>query len=411
MKKYDRFLAKLLLFCSFIVSLYGNVEYALHELRKRLDDLHFALRESQTGLKDLPIEVVEKMLLDSIPDFRDIRQPGIARTAFLDTVKSLRNFWQTNKTYSSIFYDSTFKRLVMRRLFNGLSFDILESTPLIPMPEKISLDTSVFGNIANAFYYIHNLHNKLIYDVSIELSDREKGIKDALQQLVVTGISPNFFMDYRNLFHIAIEYDSPQIVIDMVNQGADVTIPTKPYTAGIVPASYPVIAVKYNQIPFIFAFSYSPKSAFFLLNQNLVDIKAIKERLSQAWPYYKIYNDRVEVRRQVSYYAKIVKQLVENGIDADTEVVVTIQNDMAITNSFLAFFLSYYDSYRLYDEEQEVLEVIKFLLDNKAKINKRYYMVDWAKNQTPLEFARAQKGSFPELYKLIEKYKDNPDNN
>ena len=85
---------------------------------------------------------------------------------------------------------------------------------------------------------------------------------------------------------------------------------------------------------------------------------------------------------------------------------------MAITNSFLAFFLSYYDSYSLYGEEDpEVLEVIRFLLDNKAKINKRYYMVDWAKNQTPLEFARAQKGSFPELYKLIEKYKDNPDNN
>lgn len=416
MKKYDRFLAKLLFFCGFIMPLHGmqsDIVYALRELSKRLDDLHSALREFQTGLKDLPYEVVEKMLFDSIPNFRDMN-PADAGQAFLDTIKSLRNFSKTNTAYYSIFLEPSFKKAVMGKLFNGLSYQTLQK---IRMPKKRSADKTVFGDIANALYYIQSLHNKLIYDVSIEVSERDKGIKDTLQQLVVTGISPNFFMDYRNLFHMAIEYDSIPIVIDMINQGADVTMPTKHYTAGVVSASYPTIAVKYNQIPFIFAFSYSPESAFVLLNQKLVDIGVIKERLPQAWAYYNARNIPTNIRSKVEYYGQVIKKLIDNGIDANTEIIVgfDLQNDTAIKNSFLALFLSYYDVYTTYsaygDEDPNVLEIIRFLLDHKAKINKSYYMVDWAKMQTPLEFARAQKGSYPELYELIEKYKDNPDNN
>ena len=183
MKKYDRSLATLLLFCSFMAPLHGmhnDVKDALHELRKRLDDLRFGLKESQTGLKDLPYEVVEKMLLDSIPNFKDIKHPDVAKV-FLDTVKSLRNFWQTNKEYYSIFYDQLLKELVIRKLFDGLSFDMLSKIYLAP--KEVSADTSVFGNIANAFYYIRVYYKLTVsrrYDITIAV----KSITDALQNLL-----------------------------------------------------------------------------------------------------------------------------------------------------------------------------------------------------------------------------------
>lgn len=209
-----------------------------------------------------------------------------------------------------------------------------------------------------------------------------------------------------------IYYNLPETVRYLIKKGADVNLKNGNYRGYPENKPYaPTFNAYYNQIPFALAFNKSPQSALILLEQPGIDMELIKENLPNSFPDY------LAMSNYYQEYSKVIEELIGKGIDPNTTVTVWMGKfHIALTSSLLGLMFnaihlaSTKESANIPHIISDHIAIIKLLLEHGAKINTQYFEVNSGSLATPLEFVEKNKDQYPELYELIQNYKNSTNN-
>ncbi len=347
-----------------------NLEFIqkIEQQRREAKEKRKKEKETVKAEPRLPWELTEAIILDTIPDsIQDSK-------TFYQTIKDLTGIAKSNKVnfYETLKQDST-KQKIIQKLFKNIHYYHQINDKEAPL--EISDDKSVLGTINNVLFYLNQIANQPFH--------QKASLRNAMNFILNAGINPNFFIKNMNLLAFAIHYNLPDIVDTLIINGADINLPSR------IPSQSQYLNYE-DATPFMYALSFSPQSALELLESS---------ELTLDTNNIKLYKTKMD-----PLYFEIIKKMIERGIDPNTEISTIIKGE-TVKASLFGMLLS------LYQKNESELETIDFLLKKGAKINKPFYnFFSRKKPQTPIKFVTTYKEIHPELYNLLEGYKNNPNN-
>ncbi len=362
-----------------------------------------SLVQSEDGEFFIPSEIWMSILLQTISE--SITTKKDFKAALMDLASIARV-----KKFNDHLFTDVFKRATIPKLFNSLHPGVIKELNFESLTGNTK-DQTICGTIKNIFLKIIQLRK---YRTPPGLPVLEKNhynetnspIDESLRYLIALGISPNLFICSHNLFHIAINNGLPCLANYLLQSGADSNMRTQNYTEEKKQHPY-LLNANYNQIPFVLAFATSPYTALALLRNKNLDIDLIKEKLKECFclGFYipSIYK---------AVYYDIIRELVSKDISPNYGVYGVSSLSTSLFGCVLLMLSEklVQSGISIEELEEKEIELIKFLLDHEADIDKEYYIYTEGGYQTPRQFAELNKDRFPELVGLFNEHEKSKNN-